>query len=220
MGRAFATTATTSWRSAFFVGGTRPFSVVLAFCGVDGSLVDVIKPRATEDWVDIEAVLGPLLHEIKEVRLGSGCSLSESMPVFHSTDVHLKHRKQIRRLYRRAWPELRLRSSAPAPKARARRVRVRKRGHVSKLLTVTGDPLHDRLALRRALPVSANDSSDLGFDHDDLIARLSTPDRPPGAARVQLTPETSVPLGPQGRELLLKGVQCATGPFQHLLASN
>jgi hypothetical protein len=50
-------------------GFERPYSVALAFCGVDGSLLAPITLRRTEDWPDIEADLEPLLHAIKRVRM-------------------------------------------------------------------------------------------------------------------------------------------------------
>lgn len=50
-------------------GFVRPYSVALAFCGVDGSLLAPITLRRTEDWPDIEAELEPLLRAIKRVRL-------------------------------------------------------------------------------------------------------------------------------------------------------
>ena len=200
-----------------YIRGERPFSVVIAICGVDGSLIDVIRPRATEAWPDIKAVLEPLLMEIKEVRLAHGCSLSESVPVFHSTDVHRQHRRLIRKLYRKVWPELRLQAIAPAPKAAARRARLRRRSQISRLLSVTGDPLHDRLALRRVLPVTGNDTVDIGFDHDDIMARLSKRDRPDGEAHMQFSDATAVPLSQRGRTLLRIGVQRTASAFKSVL---
>ena len=42
-------------------------AVVLAFCGVDGSLLDVPVPMPSESWSDIESVLRPMLLELMEV---------------------------------------------------------------------------------------------------------------------------------------------------------
>ena len=66
-------------------------TVIIAFCGTDGSLLDVPQPRQTEHRGDIRSILEPLLLEIQQVRTEIGCSPLESQPVFHATDSFHKH---------------------------------------------------------------------------------------------------------------------------------
>ena len=63
----------------------RTTTVVVAFCGTDGSLLDVPAPLPMEGFDHIQTVLEPLLREIQEVRTACGYSLLESQPVFHAT---------------------------------------------------------------------------------------------------------------------------------------
>ena len=39
-------------------------TVVIAFCGVDGSLLEPVVAKETEAWADIESVLKPLLKDM------------------------------------------------------------------------------------------------------------------------------------------------------------
>ena len=57
----------------------RKFTVALAWCGVDGSLLAPVSLAATESWPCIEADLKPLLQKIKQTRLEAGFSLEESL---------------------------------------------------------------------------------------------------------------------------------------------
>ena len=52
----------------------RPHTVVLAFCGVDGSLLCPPVPLATESWPDMEPHIFKLLEGIKAARLRAGCA--------------------------------------------------------------------------------------------------------------------------------------------------
>ena len=65
----------------------RPFSVILAWCCVDGSLLQLMTLHRAEAWPDIESVLKPLLKGINRARMQAGFSVDDSMPVFHSTDT-------------------------------------------------------------------------------------------------------------------------------------
>eukprot|EP00973_Karenia_brevis_P000510 71377-Karenia_brevis.AAC.1 len=125
----------------------RPYTVVLAFCGVDGSLLDVPVPTKTEDWADIAPVLEPLLREIKAERLGAGLDLLGSIPCFHSTDVLAKHRKKIRRLYKHVWPELRVQAVGTTPRAKSARRRIGSAKRTKLPMLVTGEPAHNMFAL-------------------------------------------------------------------------
>jgi hypothetical protein len=93
------------------------FSVVLGFCGLDGSLLVPLIPVTAENWAEIDKVLEPILVEIRDVMLESGFSLQDTLPVFHSTDTFGKHRLKLRGLYDRVWQALRVQSSAPTPRA-------------------------------------------------------------------------------------------------------
>ena len=75
--------------------GERQHTVVLGFCGVDGSLLQPIQACETEDWPDIKLVLRPLLEGIKEARSKAGFSGECTIPVFHATDSYRKHHRMI-----------------------------------------------------------------------------------------------------------------------------
>ena len=119
------------------------YLVILAFCGVDGSLLDVPQPRPSESWADISAVLEPLLQELLEVRLEGGYSVAEAAPVFHATDVFHKHEYCLQRLYARVFSAMRLSSVADTPKGPARRRRVMPAEHLDSVCAPTGEPFHD-----------------------------------------------------------------------------
>ena len=99
----------------------RTSTVVVAFCGTDGSLLDVPAPLPTEGFDHIQSVLEPLLVEIQEVRLACGYSLLESQPVFHATDVYHIHDACLRRLYAKVWSGLRVATHGATPKGGVRR---------------------------------------------------------------------------------------------------
>ena len=94
-------------------------TVVIAFCGLDGSLLEPPVSRETEDWSDIESVLRPLLQDLKAARLNAGISLDLSIPVFHSTDSYRKHHRLIKELYSEIWPDLALTATGLTPKGDA-----------------------------------------------------------------------------------------------------
>ena len=56
---------------------SRPHTVVLAWCGVDGSLLVPMSLCRAEAWADIEASLEPLLRDLRDARLDAGMSMEE-----------------------------------------------------------------------------------------------------------------------------------------------
>ena len=101
----------------------RKFTVALAWCGVDGSLLAPVSLAAGESWPCIQADLKPLLQKIKQTRLEAGFSLEESLPCFHATDSYHKHRIKISKLYGKVWQDLRVQDKgSPAHHAEMRSV--------------------------------------------------------------------------------------------------
>lgn len=158
------------------------FTVVIAFCGVDGSLMQPVVPKLTEDWPDIEAVLKPLLEDLKATRFDAGFSLEQTVPVFHSTDVYHKHKYKVEALYSKVWPEFRVQTESVTRKGDALSANIESvtAGRERGICTITGEPFHDIIALRKLVSPHKNDSRDFVFDHIELINRLSS--EPPSAA--------------------------------------
>ena len=153
--------------------------MVIAFCGLDGSLLEPPVSRETEDWPDIESVLRPLLQDLKAARLNAGISLDLSIPVFHSTDSYRKRHILIKKLYSEIWPDLALTATGLAPKGDAVRAEAHPYGGADGFFKVTGEPMHDIINLRRIAQRTMNDYSNLLFDHIDMINRLSAASSPP-----------------------------------------
>ena len=151
----------------------RPYTVVLAWCGVDGCLLKPPTPSGAEAFTDIQADLEPLLELIRTVRLQAGLSLMESAPVFHSTDSFRKHRKELDALYRRLWPELAMATRSATPKGDAIEV-VRDKSARSPT-AIVGEPIHTVLKARRLSSVTSNDCADFHFDMQFWADRLSAP---------------------------------------------
>ena len=119
----------------------RTATVVVAFCGTDGSLLDVPVPLPTEGFDHIQAVLEPLLREIQEVRIACGYSLLESQPVFHATDVYHIHDACLRRLYAKVWSGLRVATHGATPKGGVQRRTVLPPESVVDTCIPTGEPM-------------------------------------------------------------------------------
>ena len=95
----------------------RPFSVAIAWCGVDGSLLQPMKLHRAEAWRELEADLTPLLRDIKRARMQAGYSVDDPMPVFHATDTYGRHRRCIRKCYAAVWSEMRQKVLSLTPRS-------------------------------------------------------------------------------------------------------
>ena len=120
--------------------------------------------RAGEPW---SPILEALLWKIKATRLEAGLSLLQSCPTFHNFRAQ---RLKLEALYKRLWRDCAVGSQGNTKKGPAKRRRVQDPG----ALTV--------VALRRRVSTMACDSTDLTFDHADLLSRLSAPEQRPLAA--------------------------------------
>jgi hypothetical protein len=162
------------------------YTVVLAWCGVDGSLLSPVSLAKAESWNCLSADLEPLLVELKAARMAYGLSLHCSLPCFHATDSFHKHRALILKLYDKIWSEFRVETNASTPcsdpSLRAR-IKKRDRSQLATLFRVTGEPMHDLYALRRLAKPAANDCVNFLSDHQDMILRLSA--APSGEEDVQ-----------------------------------
>ncbi|CAJ1340140.1 unnamed protein product, partial [Effrenium voratum] len=141
---------------------------------VDGALLAVPEATDGEGWRTLEPILEALLWKIKATRLEAGLSLLQSCPTFHCTDNFRAQRLKLEALYKRLWRDCAVGSQGNTKKGPAKRRRVQDPGA---LTVVAGDPVHDLLALRRRVSTMACDSTDLTFDHADLLRRLSAPEQ-------------------------------------------
>jgi hypothetical protein len=149
----------------------RPYTVLLAWCGVDGCLLKPVVPSGTEAWVDLAADLDGLLDKLRAARLSAGMDATESAPVFHSTDVYRKHRSLIEAFYKQKWPDASIRVDSLTPKGDALSAELLSGG--SQPTMAVGEPFHDVIAVRRLCSPASNDCSDMIYDHQDMIDRLS-----------------------------------------------
>ena len=149
----------------------RPYTVLLAWCGVDGCLLKPVTPSGTEAWVDLAADLDGLLDQLRAARLSAGMDAMESAPVFHSTDVYRKHRFLIEAFYKQKWPDASIRVDSLTPKGDALSAELLSGG--SQPTMAVGEPFHDVIAVRQLCSPASNDCSDFIYDHQDMIDRLS-----------------------------------------------
>ena len=103
-----------------------------------------------------------------------------TIPVFHATDSYRKHHKKLKALYDEVWPELAIQANAATPKGDALRAELHPYGGSNGFCSVTGEPMHDIINLRRVASRAKNDYWDLVSDHADMINRLSSPAAGPG----------------------------------------
>ena len=96
---------------------SRPYTVLLAWCAVDGALLAPAKPFRSEAIEDILADLDPLIDDLKEDRLGAGLDLIDAAPVSHSTDSYGKHRNKLDQFYIGKFPDLGPRVESATPRA-------------------------------------------------------------------------------------------------------
>lgn len=146
----------------------RPYTAVVAFNGVDGSLLEPFHACMGESMADIEELLIPLLRDIRKFGLEAGLSLEDTLPVYHSTDVYAKQRKKLRSLYQRMWPDLNIRVLTETPKGAARSMEM---NAAEPRVVITGDPEHDVIK-----PRLCGAHNHLLWDHIDAINRLSRAD--------------------------------------------
>lgn len=81
---------------------TRPYTVLMAFCSVDGSLLTPIVPVRREVFDDIAQVLKPLVRQMIEDRLAYGLPFEQAVPSFISTDSFHVHKNKLQRLVEEA----------------------------------------------------------------------------------------------------------------------
>jgi len=151
----------------------RPYTVLLAWCGVDGCLLKPPTPAVAEAFPDIQSDLEPLLRLIREVRLQANLSLLESSPVFHATDSFRKHRSELDSLYRRIWPEVAMATQSVTPRGDA--VAIVRDATAGGPTAIVGEPVHTVLKARRLSSVTSNDCADFHFDMQFWADRLSAP---------------------------------------------
>ena len=149
----------------------RPYTVVLAWTGTDGSLLQPVALKRGETLNCIVEDLAPLLDSIKAARLAEGLPPEACAPAFHATDNFRSQRNRLCALYRQKWPELHTRALARTPLGDAAGS-----ADVGSCPTcITGDPRHDVIALRKLVPPTCNDWRDCIADHTDALNRLSAP---------------------------------------------
>ncbi|CAK0826987.1 unnamed protein product [Prorocentrum cordatum] len=83
----------------------RPFTIVSAWTGTDGSLLMPVTLKRGETVSAIVEDLSPLLDSIKAARLAADLPPKARAPVFHATDYFRSHRVRFRALCRQKWPE-------------------------------------------------------------------------------------------------------------------
>ena len=152
--------------------------VVLAWTGTDGCLLAPPSAASTEDVLDLEEDLLSLLQALRQSRLSAGLSLMDSQPLGHCTDRYTQHRLHLQRIYGHVWGENQLEGQRRSAKADAASLRQTGACHT----TITADPFHDSLSLRRVCPARLPDGRALLADHLDALGRLSAPDAPPSSA--------------------------------------
>ena len=180
---------------------TRPYHVLLAWCGVDGSLLKPITLARSEKVIDITSDVEPMIDRMLHVRMNAGFSLEQCVPVFHATDSYRTQRKKLMRFYKRKFDQTRLATEYPTPRGDAQGKHIRE-GTVPALLKIVGDPPHDTWNARSAASPWACDYHEFCADHADMLARLSAPAAPSSAQHGM--PRMDLP--PAGLALLKTGV--------------
>jgi len=163
-------------------------TVVLGFCGTDGSLVDVPVPVHAETWTYVKQILPPLLQDMRDVRLDLCFSLQASQPVFRATDKYKKHAKLLRKLRAEDWSALRAATQARTPKRLATRRVLLDEAQVLENCTITGEPFHSIVKVLPLVSVFANDGRDFLNDYSDNIPRLSAEPAPHAVQSVETPP--------------------------------
>ena len=146
-------------------GQQRPYTCILAWCGTDGSLLKpwVLKPG--ESFEDQVTDLEPFLQTAKEIRMGFGMSWAESRPTAHATDTYNKHRQLWARVYDRVWCGQEVGFGSRTAKGDVCNIARCPENQGLDTTLITGEPFHDIINLRRALPNLGQDFADIYFDH-------------------------------------------------------
>ena len=174
-------------------------TVVIAFCGVDGSLLHVPVPVRSESWKCIEAVLRPLLEERRDVLMAAGMTATEACPVFHATDVFHKHAPALARLYAEVFnTDIQVRESS----AKRRRIRLVSTP-TSAVCTPCGEPFHDIINMRKLVSPMVNDAYTFKADYEENIYRFSLED-PPADGSIPTEPEEPCPPLPRAAKAFLQ----------------
>ena len=189
--------------------------VVIAFTGLDGSLLAPPAIAPSEAYPDIDALLAPMLDELKAARLRAGCALEDSIPVFHATDSYRGQRFKLAKTYAAAWPELRVDSVVSTRTARVKRRRVLPT--CPPACRIVGDPQHDIINLAKLLHGRACDKKDLLHDHIDVIHRVSGP-AAPAEAKGSQCPE--VTLDDVARQVLRNSVLDTLDDFNPMVLAS
>lgn len=146
-------------------GQRRPYTCILAWCGTDGSLLKPFVLKPGESFEDRAADLEPHLQSAKGIRMAFGMSWAESRPTVHATDTYNKHRNLWPRIYDRVWCAQEVGFDSHTAKGDVCKINRDHAGQVFDNTMVTGEPMHDLINLRRALPNLGQDFADIYFDH-------------------------------------------------------
>ena len=188
----------------------RPHTVILGWTSLDGCLLDVPRASRTEAIQDVIRDLEPVVDEISRDRMEQGMDLIDCLPASHSTDSYGKHRNHYVAFYDRKASELITVVNSSTPKGDATgATAIAQEG----LTDITGDPLHDIIAMRRSVGVLKCDTQDFIADYSDGITRLSVD---PVAAD-DAAPDA---LADVGIALLQSAIQDSVGCFQAKIASD
>lgn len=150
-----------------FSGGVRrrPHGCLVAFLGVDGSLLAPPELLRSEALPDLLPALEDVVDSLKADRLQAGMALQQSCPIAHATDSYQKQRLALQAFYRQKFPELHTEVLATSPKADAAGAA---RGAGDCCVRIVGDPVHACLALQRCVSAASPDARNLIADHKAL----------------------------------------------------
>ena len=140
----------------------RPHGCLVAFLGVDGSLLAPPELLPSEDLPDLLPALENVVDSLKADRLQAGMAVPQSCPIAHATDSYQKQRLALQAFYRQKFPELDTEILATSPKADAAGAQ---RGAGDCCVRIVGDPVHACLALQRCVSAASPDARNLIADH-------------------------------------------------------
>ena len=146
-------------------GQRRPYTCILAWCGTDGSLLKPFVLKPGESFEDQAKDLEPYLQTAKGIRMAFGMDWAASRPTVHATDTYNKHRNLWPKVYDRVWKAQEIGFDSEAAKGDVRKINRQHGSQVLDTTLVTGEPMHDLINLRRALPNLGQDFADIYFDH-------------------------------------------------------
>jgi hypothetical protein len=193
-----------------------PWNVILAWVGVDGSLLDVPRPAKGESIEDLLLDLDDVVTDLKDDRLEGGLSIEEAAPAANTTDSYGKHRLKYDSFFRRKFPEHQVQVQSVTPRGDAVGAAVSRTSEGP--TKCCGDPSHDWFAFRRCIPIHANDARNLSSDHEEGLRRLSL--EPMERCEEGLATGVSAMLSRAGQGLLRCGVTMPKEVFQRGLATD